>query len=294
MTIIWCVFLAVVGAASGSFVGVLVWRLKHNADLSEKLAAKKISSKKFAKDKLDWVRGRSICEHCRHSLGALDLVPVFSWLFLRGKCRYCHAKIGWTALLLELGLGAAFGLSFLFWPFGLATFWSGFLFGLWLIMLILLTALLVYDARWRLLPDRLMWPLIVLALVFAVVNYFFMARLSFGEFFATIGLGLLPVAGVYGVLWLVSRGRWVGLGDVKLGVAVGLLLNWKGALLVLSLANILGCLVVLPLLVMKKLKLTSQIALGPWLIVAMFVAVLWGEVIIDWLVSIYGMGRFGF
>ena len=269
MTIIWCIFLAIIGAALGSFVGAMTYRMKK---------------------KLNWVSGRSMCEHCKHQLNALDLVPIFSWLFLHGKCRYCGKKIGWSAPVLEISVAAVFVISYLFWPFGQFVRSDGLtvicpgqilFFIVWLLIVIILTALLVYDAKWRLLPDKLIVPLIGLSLVFAVVNYLFVQHLGFGEFLLTVLLGMLPIAGVYGLLYLISRGKWVGLGDVKLGLAIGLLLNWPGGLLVLFGANLLGTLAILPQLIRKKLKPSSQIPFGPYLIVATFVAVIFGQVIID-------------
>ena len=269
MTIIWCIFLAIIGAACGSFVGAMTYRMKK---------------------RLNWVSGRSMCEHCKHQLNALDLVPILSWLFLRGKCRYCGKKIGWSAPVLEVSVAAAFVISYLFWPFGdfvrsdgLTVIYPGqiFLFVLWLLIVVLLTALLVYDAKWRLLPDKLVWPLVGLSMMFAVLNYLFVQHLGFGEFFLTILLGMIPIAGVYGLLYLISHGKWIGLGDVKLGVAIGLLVNWQGGLLVLFGANFFGMLAILPLLIRKKLKPSSQIPFGPYLIVATFVAVIFGQGIVN-------------
>lgn len=208
------------------------------------------------------------------------MVPIVSWLMLRGKCRYCHKPIGWLALALELSMVALFVMSYLFWPFGW-TFAGDGLFAVWLLALVLMAALAVYDARWRLLPNKLVWPLVGLALIFAVINYFFIQHVNFVNFLLNLLLGLLPIAGLYGALWLVSRGKWVGLGDVKLGVAVGLLLPWQQGLVVLIGANFLGCLAILPLLIRKKLKPGSQIPFGPCLITATFVAVLFGQIIVD-------------
>jgi leader peptidase (prepilin peptidase)/N-methyltransferase len=181
---------------------------------------------------------------------------------------------------LELIVAAAFVISYLFWPFSFAT--AGIiLFAIWLLILVLFAALAVYDARWRLLPNKLVFPLIGLALVFAIINYFFIQQVDFANFLINIVLGLLPIAGLYGLLFLVSRGAWVGFGDVKLGLAIGFLIPWQQGLLVLILANLLGCLAILPLLIRKKLKPGSQIPFGPCLIFAGVIAVLFGQIIVD-------------
>ena len=88
-------FLGVIGASFGSFAGALVWRLH---------------------TKRNFVSERSMCEKCHHVLGALDLVPIFSWLLLKGKCRYCHKKISPQSLILELLTAVLFIISYVYWP----------------------------------------------------------------------------------------------------------------------------------------------------------------------------------
>jgi prepilin signal peptidase PulO-like enzyme (type II secretory pathway) len=264
MTIIAAIFLFIVGAACGSFVGAMTWRMKK---------------------KLDWVKGRSICEHCKHQLSGLDLIPILSWLFLRGKCRYCSKKIGWLTLGLEIGIGAAFVLSCLLWPriFGLANFEQlGTLqtigFALWLIEVVLMSALLVYDARWRLLPNKLLFPLIGVAAVQVAVSFISLAMqgwLVAWDYLVNVALALIPVFGVYLALYLASRGKWIGFGDVKFGITVALMVaDWRLALIVLIGANLLGTLATLPLLITRQRTMSSKIAFGPFLIVATFLVFL--------------------
>lgn len=251
------VLLAVLGAAMGSFVGALVWRLRTGHD---------------------FVKGRSQCEHCHHVLGPADLVPVFSWLLLRGRCRYCKAKIGLTPLLLELGVGLAFALSYWFWPLSFTEPATLASFVIWLVYVVLMAALLVYDLRWLLLPDKIVFVLIGLGLIDALLR----TSVSGENYIQHILLGVLPVAGVYGFLYFISKGKWVGFGDVKLGLFIGIVLGWQKALLVLMLANIIGFMVVVPGLISKKLNRTSKLPFGPFLILAFFIAGLWGDALIIW------------
>lgn len=257
MTIAVVIPLGIIGAVFGSFVGALTWRMHQ---------------------KMNWVNSRSICEHCKHKLNVLDLIPIFSWLFLRGKCRYCHKPIGWLAFVLEVGEAVAFVTSYLFWPLGEI---ESILFAIWLIIVVFFTALLVYDARWRLLPDKLLWPLVGVAAVFAILNNIFVQHLNVFDFLTGIGLAMLPVAGVYGVLYLISRGRWIGLGDVKFGLVVGLIVSPIGAILVLAGANFIGTLAMLPLLLARKLNMNSKIPFGPFLIAATFFTFLLSNNLID-------------
>lgn len=260
MNILLSAYLFVIGAAMGSFAGAVAWRLEKGRD---------------------FVRERSECEHCHHVLGWLDLVPVFSWLWLRGKCRYCRKPIGVSALLLELGLGAVFALSFLVWPHGWDTLGIS-LFITWLVALVFLAILFVYDLRHQLLPDVLVWPLVAVG----VVGFCLLMQLQgtpYVQWPLEALLALLPISGVYGLLYVVSGGRWIGFGDVKLGLFMGLILGWQGGILALLTANYLGFFWILPALLRGKLDRSARLPFGPFLIVATAIAFLWGKPMLGWL-----------
>lgn len=258
------VFFALAGAAFGSFVDAIAWRLH---------------------TKRNFVTGRSECEHCHHKLGVLDLIPVISWVMLGGKCRYCKKPITPVAPLTELAMGALFLVSFLYWPAGFDTWQGTALFGLWLAYLVSLGVLFVYDLRWGLLPDVLVYPLIVLGLVDAGLQLSLVPGATAVDYSTHVVLGVAAMAGVYGLLYLVSGGRWVGFGDVKLAVFMGAVLGWQKTLLVLMLANVIGLLVILPGLLTKKLNPKSHIPFGPFMIIAFVIAALAGDMIIRWYVE---------
>lgn len=241
----------------GSFVGALVWRLHTGRD---------------------FVKERSECEKCHHKLSALDLVPIFSWIFLRGKCRYCHKKIGIHALLLELSVGLVFAVSYIYWPLGLESWQAIVSFGLWLVFMVGLAALFLYDLKWQLLLDKIVFPLIVLGLIDAALR----ATLNGEHYLLHIISGAAVLGGLYAALYGLSGGRWVGFGDVKLGIFMGAVLGWEKALLVLFLANVLGFLVVMPGLMTGKLSRKSHVPFGPFLIMGFVIAGLFGDTIIRW------------
>lgn len=255
------IVLALLGLLFGSFVTALTWRLHEGKD---------------------FVVDRSECEHCHHKLAAADLVPLFSWLALKGKCRYCHKSIGWHNPLIEISLASAFVLSYIFWPEPLTTVWTGISFGIWLFYIVLLAALFVYDLRWMLLPNKLVFPLIGLGIIDAVIRVGSHTQWSFYEIAQHIVLGAGALGGIYGLLYIISKGKWVGFGDVKLGFFMGAVLGWPLALLTLFLANIIGCLWVGPGLLTHKLTPKSQVPFGPFLIVSFFIAGLVGQHIIQW------------
>jgi prepilin signal peptidase PulO-like enzyme (type II secretory pathway) len=243
MIIIFLLF--VVGAGAGSFVDAAVERLRAGYKLS----------------------GRSRCDKCRHALSAAELVPVVAWLVLRGRCQKCRAKIGVRALLVELATGCFFAASYWFWTFDMAV--SGVLFGLWLVVVAGLMFLLVYDARYRLLPNRVLYPVLAVLAIFWMVSSV-TSEQNICSIMLNLGLAMLPIAGVYGLIFLVSRGRLVGFGDVKLGVVIGFLLPWWGGVMVLGLANVLALLIALPLILTKKTKLNARLPFAPFLILATF------------------------
>lgn len=254
------VALLILGLILGSFVNAAVWRLKNKKDL---------------------LLGRSECTHCHHRLAWHDLIPVFSWLLLGGKCRYCGKKISPQYPLVELGLAAYFVASLAFWPFGFDGTVELLRFGIWLLAGVPLAILFVYDLRWLILPDKLTLPLIGLGAAMAILHGLQATSVSLFLFDLLGSLAIL--SGFYLVLYLVSQGRWVGLGDVKLGAALGLLLcDWRLALIAFFLANLIGTIVSLPAMALKKIKRTSHIPFGPFLILGFIVAGLVGQILIDW------------
>lgn len=261
------VFLAFFGAAFGSFVDALVWRIR---------------------TKRNFLTDRSQCEHCNHKLGPLDLIPIASWLILKGKCRYCKAPITWLAPVTEVVMAALFTLSYLFWPFGLDA-WQGIaLLVLWLAYLVAFGVLVVYDARWMRLPDKIVKPLIAIAFIDAALRVSLQPGASVVSYIMYAGLGMAVLAGTYGLLYAASRGRLVGFGDVKLGVFMGVVLGWQKALLVLMLSNVIAFFMVLPGLLSGKLTRKSCVPFGPFLIAAFIIAGLFGDKIINWYLSYLG------
>lgn len=258
--------LTVLGLCFGSFVEALTWRL-HQQDLPKK--------KRAASDKeLSIATGRSMCPHCKHTLGALDLIPLFSWIALRGRCRYCKTPIGWQAPAIEAFMATLFVVSYAYWPRPLEGL-GLFEFVLWLPALVGLVALLVYDLRWMLLPNRIVYPLTGLALIQVLGAALFLDA-GF-QYVLNAGFGLLIAGGIFYVLFQISKGEWIGGGDVKLGFALGLILgSATSALMMLFIASLLGTLVALPGLVSKRLSRTSKLPFGPFLIIATIIIVLFG------------------
>lgn len=267
------VALTLLGLCFGSFVEATSWRL-HEQSRKQK------RSKKQQRD-LSITQGRSMCAHCKHQLAWYDLIPLVSWLSLGGKCRYCRRPIGWHAPLLELVTAGLFVLSYVSWPFVFGGLLEWVAFGLWLVIVTLFVLLTVYDLRWMLLPDRAVFPLQAVAGLYACVrlidngiNLGGVALLA-----GAVGIG----AGLFWVLYQVSRGAWIGGGDVKLGVALGLLAGDPlYAALILFVASLLGTFVGVPAMIASRSRKQLKIPFGPFLIAGTIIVVLFGNSLVNW------------
>jgi prepilin signal peptidase PulO-like enzyme (type II secretory pathway) len=282
------VILGVLGLVVGSFVGATMWRLRAwqlrtDTDSGEKVDSKdKRQVSKLQKKSL--VSDRSVCLHCGHALRWYDLIPLLSWVLIGGKCRYCRKQIGLLEPFIEIGMATFFVASFLFWPSSLGAPLEVTRFVLWLVSGAALALLFAYDSKWFLLPNRIVFPLIGLGLLNSLI-VLYEHQFSINVI-ADIVYSCLILSGLYYLIYLVSQRQWVGFGDVKLGLALALLLaNWQLAILALFLANIIGTLIVLPMILGGRIRRQAHIPFGPLLISGWFLAGLFGPYIVKWYMS---------
>lgn len=254
----------VLGAAFGSFACCQLWRIKKN-------------------DKSTW----SHCMNCSYKLQWYDNIPIISWLMLGGKCRKCHKKIGAMELLSELGMAFCFALTFLFWPWRDAVIAGEaieiILLGVFCALLTALCVAFLYDAKWKELPMKA----IAFEAIFALV--FFILRNSSSDFTALAStkqildflLALVVLPGFYFLLYKISGEKWVGGGDYLLCIPLALVLQkfWL-ALFCLFVANVLGCLIMIPYLAITRKK-DKQIPLGPFLILGFLIIFLAQAIILE-------------
>ena len=197
------------------------------------------------------VLGRSGCLRCGHQLAWYELVPVLSFLAQRGRCRACGAKISWQYPLVELLTAYLFCASFNLW--GGLLIWPVFLDWLLLSLLIVIT---VYDFRHQIIPDHFVYAFGALALLRAV---------WLGAPGAPVIVGLSLFA-FFAFLWLVSSGRWIGFGDAKLVIGLGLFLGWPDALSATVLAFWIGAAVGLALIAFQRYNVKSEVPFAPFLV----------------------------
>jgi prepilin signal peptidase PulO-like enzyme (type II secretory pathway) len=240
------ILIFIIGLALGSFVNALVYRLYQGQPI---------------------ILSRSGCPHCRHKLASKDLVPLFSFIILGGRCRYCKKKISFQYPLTELATAIVFVLVYWVLRPDIAA-----IAGSWIIA-IFLVIIFLYDLKYYLILDRIALSAIVFALGF---------NLWCGVSFWNLLLAMIAGGGFFLVLYLISRGRWIGGGDLRLGVFAGAILGWPGVMLSIFLGYIFGALVATPLLLTGKKSFGSKLPFGTFLSAAIFVWMLWGEIIIDW------------
>ncbi len=257
------------GVIFGSFINALVWRM-HGRSIGKKVPS--------------IFHGRSMCPNCKHVLAAKDLVPVVSWLSLHGRCRYCRRPVSAQYPLVELLTGLLFVIFYLGWPFslsGLHLVW--FFYGL--LYIIFFVALAVYDYKWFLLPDKLVFSLTALASSQVVVTTLW--QRDFQAFIEPLFGGAL-FFGIFWVIYQLSSGKWIGGGDVKLAFALGLIVGGPlEAMMVLFAASSLGTLVSVPLIVRQKKGLQQHIPFGPYLLAGCFIVMLYSERITNWYTGLF-------
>ncbi|MBI4187735.1 MAG: prepilin peptidase [Chloroflexi bacterium] len=253
----WLPVFTLLGLFTGSFLNVCIDRLPRGQSI---------------------INPPSHCAACNHKLGFLDLIPLFSYLWLRGQCRYCRAHIPIRIPVIEAITGILFTLLFL--KFGLRLE-----LGIILIYTGLLTIIFVIDLENKLILDRITYPAMVLALVFAP----FWPGLAVLSSFPGGFTGKLLSALAGGVLGLMAMAlpfiiyrRGMGMGDVKLGALVGLMTGYPLVFVAILLSWISGGLVAAILLALKLKGLKDPIPSGTFLALAAMVTLLWGQGIWQW------------
>jgi prepilin signal peptidase PulO-like enzyme (type II secretory pathway) len=264
------VALALLGLAFGSFVNALVWRVHEQ---SKKKRLKNVN--------LSILNGRSVCPNCKHQLAWYDLVPLFSWITLKGRCRYCKKPISKQYPLVEVALALVFTASYAWWPKDIhGGEWV--LFITWLLTSVGLMALLVYDARWMLLPNRILYPTFFIAFAGRLI-YILGSEPHKGHALLMWALSIAVASGIFWVLFVVSQGKLIGYGDVRLGLITGTILaDPAKSFLMIFWGSVLGTLFILPGFLKGKKKIDTKLPYGPFLIGATLLIVLYGTSFLDW------------
>lgn len=281
----------VVGAVFGSFSVAQVWRLRAKQLQDEKASGEKIDAAEWKKLRslvsVSQKNDRSHCLNCGYQLKWYDLIPIISWLSLGGKCRKCHSKIGVTEFLTEVSMFVLFAIIFLiFNPISNSTILvlPAIRFFILLTSLIPLTIMFIYDAKWSLLPTKLLYVFNILAFIYWATGFLAVSG-GFKLISALniiISMALFPL--IYFVLAKVSKEQWVGGGDWILAVGLIFLLpnHPVFAIFLLFLSNVVGLFfaVFQSILYFRKVKRGTQIPFGPAMILAALVLVVFQQEIL--------------
>ncbi|MFA6525251.1 MAG: prepilin peptidase [Patescibacteria group bacterium] len=238
-------FVFIFGLIIGSFLNVVVYRMKN---------------------KKDFLKGRSFCTHCKKTLSAIDLIPLLSFILLLGKCRYCRKKISWQYPLVEFSTGLVFLILYLKFGFSL----EFYIYSLYSVFLIII---FVYDLLYYLVLDSVSMPAIIVGFIGSLVLGLSLTNIIIG---GIIGLTFFLLQ------FVISKGKWIGGGDLRLGLMCGFMVGWPKILPLLVVTYVSGAIISVSLLATKKKKWQDSVPLGIFLTLATLVVLLFGDQIIDW------------
>lgn len=250
--LLYYIFIFIFGTIIGSFLNVVI--LRHNTGDSI-------------------VKTRSRCFNCGKNLEWYELIPILSFFIQGGKCRKCKSKISWQYPIMEFLTGLIFLLVFQI------THYSLFITIYYFIIFSLLIVISVYDIRHQIIPNKFVYLFDVLALLpLLITNYSLLITHYDHNFLA----GLIFSA-FFGFLWLISKGKWMGLGDAKLFLGVGWLLGLVNGLIALVLSFWLGSIFGISLMLIRKKEynMKSKIPFGPFIVLGTTIAFFFGGQIIS-------------
>ena len=263
MVFVLTVILFAFGCAIGSFLNVLIDRIPRGESIS---------------------RGRSHCDSCKKTLQWYDLIPLLSFVSIGGKCRYCRAKLSWFYPLIETTTGVLFVLTFLFLTQNpeFSVYDPGSVVSLlyYLFVISILIVLFFTDLRSGIIPFVVIMPAIAVSVLYLLflnplfITQHLLAALSGFIFFL--------------FLFLVTKGRGMGFGDVVLAFYMGLLLRYPGIITAYYIAFLTGAGVSLILILGKKKKFSGgTIPFGPFLILGTLISLFFGEYIFNFALQFF-------
>lgn len=269
--LVFAVVCGLLGLLVGSFLNVVIHRLPKMMarEWTEQCAALRDEESPVASP-YNLVVPRSACPACGHAIGALENIPLLSYVWLRGKCAGCGIHISARYPLVELITGILS--AFAAWHFGFGWAAAGALLFIWA-----LVALSFVDFDTQLLPDSITLPLLWLGLLFNLTGVY----VPLADAVVGAVLGYLILWSVYWLFKLVTGKEGMGYGDFKLLAAIGAWLGWKVLPVVILLSSVIGAVVGIGLIVLARRGRSVPIPFGPYLAGAGLVALFWGERILQ-------------
>lgn len=251
------IYVFIVGACVGSFLNVLIDRLPRNESI---------------------VKTRSHCDHCRRKLAWIDLIPVFSYLLLNGKCRHCRSSISIQYPLIELLTGSVFIItSFYFFDQGFKVHDSIFTGAISLIYLLFIVSSLVVifftDLKYGIIPDKIVYSGVFASFLYFILNANFLVLSNL--------LSAIFAFAFFFLVYIITHKKGMGFGDVKLVFLLGLFLGFPKIIVALYVAFLAGAAIAIVLIITKRKKFfRDTIPFGPFLVLGTITALFLGDLII--------------
>lgn len=264
----------ILGLIVGSFLNCVIYRLE--------------SQKSFLK-------GRSFCPYCKHGLAWFDLIPLFSFILLKRHCRYCKKTISWQYPLVEITTGLLFLLIFNSSAMSSLPDSFQFLnFIYYLLIVCFLIVIFVYDLKHFIILDKVLIPAVVLTIFYRITeaivnNQLLPARIaeqSVAGGIINYFCAAISASGFFLLIYLISKGKWIGFADVKLGILLGLILGWPNIILSLFLSFFIGGIIGVGLIIFLGKKFKSEIPFAPFLITGTLITLFLGKGLINWYLSL--------
>lgn len=257
----------ILGALVGSFLNCVIYRLEK---------------------KEGFVKGRSYCPHCKNTIEPRDLVPIISFIMLKGRCRSCQGKISLQYPLTEAIIGVIFVIILLFQQDRVIFGIFGILETAYLLLMFCLMAIIfIYDLKHYLIPDE--------AIFFAIGTTVAWHLISVAAGAATL-LDILPfvfsgigASGFFLAIFLFSKGTWMGFGDVKLTLFMGLFLGYPGIVVALFSSFMSGAIIGSVMVLLKKKEVKSEIPFAPFLILGTVASFFWGDAMLGWYLNFFSI-----
>ncbi|WP_455230213.1 prepilin peptidase [Geopseudomonas aromaticivorans] len=278
LVLVFCV--TIIGLLVGSFLNVVVYRLPIMMQRDWQSQAREVLELEHEEpgERFNLLLPDSSCPHCGHQIRAWENIPIISWLLLRGRCSGCKAPISKRYPLVELACGLLSG--YVAWHFGFT--WQA---GAMLLLSWGLLAMSLIDADHQLLPDALVLPLLWLGLI---VNQSGLFATPSDAFWGAVA-GYLSLWSVYWLFKLVTGKEGMGYGDFKLLAMLGAWGGWQILPLTILLSSVVGAVLGLIILRIRSAESGTPLPFGPYLAIAGWIALLWGDEITGSYLQFAGM-----
>lgn len=243
---------ALLGGCIGSFLNVVIFRTQNQLSV--------------------W-NGRSKCRSCEVTLGWKDLLPLLSYVHLKGQCRHCKQVIDWQYPAVEFATGILFLIAFA------ATSFDGVLLIRNWIFIAFLVSIFVYDLRYLFILDRFTIP----GMIVAILANLWIGLIDPWSYL----LGALVLGGFFLVQYVLSKGTWIGGGDIRMGVLMGLMLGLQQGLVALFLSYVIGALVAIGLLLAGKVTRKTALPFGTFLVLGTLICLFVGQELLGWYLQLF-------